>query len=438
MNKRSAWKFILTITASLAVTACADSGEEATSTGDGKADDLHGKHKRKCHLIENLSNAAATSPQGASTPKLAVGGNGYPVVAWQQGNQGIRVSEFDGVAWRRLIDHHATTHAIPDSAGGRTPSITVDHHGAPIVAWRSRNKRIHIRRFDGGKWHEIGDGSATGQGVSTSTNVPRYNAGSPSIVVDHHNRPAIAFTQIGRSGVRVRRFDGTEWQDVGSAPITTSTLVAGSHLVVDQSGELVVSWLHQNFRAFEVYARRFDGSVWKEAAPGSAMGPGVSNSDDSTRTHALATGPGGRPVLAWLRGRGQENEIQVRELADHKISPVGTGTATAPFVNDFRILGFSLTVDQYDYPAVAWSDERPNDRGNIYVSRFDGKTWREIPASKSNPGGISDSGGDSAFPSLVIDDHDNVVVAWQQFGTTGVFAHRSDVYVAVVGDQHCR
>ena len=431
---------ILAITASLTVTACAEDGGGGISPDEGNADiyeNPNEKPKRKCHLIENLSNAAATSSVGANSPSLAVGRKGHPVVAWAQG-EGIYVSKFVGSAWRRLIDQDATTRTIPASVGGHYPSVTVDHDGAPIVAWRTGLKTIHVRRFADGKWHELG-GSGTGEGVSTNVNSVHYSARSPSIVVDHDNRPTIAFTQNAPDHtVRVRRFNGTEWQDVGETPFETG-LSEGSRLAVDKSGQLVVSWLRRRGTAAEVLARRFDGSVWQEVAPGSGMLPGISNSNNNTTGQTLVTGPSGLPILAWQPRSG---EVHVRELADYKLSPVGSGVASTPFDTGSQTVveGFDLTVDQNDQPAVAvriYTDDAPN-VANIHVGRFDGKTWSEIPGSRSNPRGISNRGGNAVLPSLVIDGDDNVIVAWQQFGSSGVFAHRPDVYVAVVGEQHCR
>jgi hypothetical protein len=60
---------------------------------------------------------------------------------------------------------------------------------------------------------------------------------------------------------------------------------------------------------------------------------------------------------------------------------------------------------------VAWQD---NSSGNyeIYVKKWNGSSWVDIGAGSSSSGGISNSAGDAALPSIVLDSSNNPYVVW--------------------------
>ena len=70
-------------------------------------------------------------------------------------------------------------------AGASYPDVTIGGDGQPIVAWEDTSRgptEIYVARYDGGAWVEVSPGSARGGGISNSSAnslrpVARYVAG---------------------------------------------------------------------------------------------------------------------------------------------------------------------------------------------------------------------------------------------------------------------
>jgi hypothetical protein len=108
-------------------------------------------------------------------------------------------------------------------------------------------------------WQEVGAGSASGGGISANDG----DSGIPSVAVAPDGRPYVA------------------WED-------------------DSSGD------------YEIYVRRWNGSIWEEVGSGSASGGGISDNDGNSWCPSLAVAPDGRPYVAWHDNSGGDWEIYVR------------------------------------------------------------------------------------------------------------------------------
>jgi len=105
--------------------------------------------------------------------------------------------------------------------------------------------------------------------------------------------------------------------------------------------------------------RRWNGSNWEEVGPGSAIGGGISDSDDDTWCPSLAIALDGTPYIAWHEW-------------------------TRP----------------YTFPL------------EVYVRRWNGSNWEEVGAGSASGGGISDNSGESYAPSVAIAPDGTPYVAW--------------------------
>ncbi|MFH1808359.1 MAG: hypothetical protein ABIJ09_06435 [Pseudomonadota bacterium] len=70
----------------------------------------------------------------------------------------------------------------------------------------------------------------------------------------------------------------------------------------------------------------------------------------------------------------------------------------------------SLILDNNDQPLVAWEDSSSGTT-QIFVRHYDGERWKELGGSASG-GGVSDSAGQSEAPSLALDSGGRPAVAW--------------------------
>lgn len=121
-----------------------------------------------------------------SNPAITYGNSGDPIVVWQGGTESssdIYVSRWDGTNWVQMGSGNiSNTNSV-----SRNPSIIRGLDGNPIVAWEDNadgDYDIYVRRWDGTNWVEVGTGSATGGGISSNTG----NSTHPYIAIQPDGR----------------------------------------------------------------------------------------------------------------------------------------------------------------------------------------------------------------------------------------------------------
>jgi hypothetical protein len=98
------------------------------------------------------------------------------MIAWEEltSPRQIYVRRWDGSAWLEVGDGSASGGGISNTDGDSvSPRLSMDYNGVPTVIWNERTpiperneRKIHVRRFDGTSWVEVGEGSAAGDGIS--------------------------------------------------------------------------------------------------------------------------------------------------------------------------------------------------------------------------------------------------------------------------------
>lgn len=103
------------------------------------------------------------------------------------------------------------------AAGVALQAPSLAHCNDPHLAWvqlAGGQGRVQVHRFDGQQWQRVG---AAGQ-----VNDAGSDGGEPSLQCSQEGGtwPVVAYSQSAGSGraVGVRRFDGTDWRNVGSVP----------------------------------------------------------------------------------------------------------------------------------------------------------------------------------------------------------------------------
>ncbi|MCA9139007.1 MAG: right-handed parallel beta-helix repeat-containing protein, partial [Planctomycetales bacterium] len=284
----------------------------------------------------------------------------------RSGNYQIYVARHDSVNGWTELDQSAGFGGISDSAASsREPSITVDPSGNPVVAWTERSgaqSDVHVAvwnpadgnwqslsgsgqssrvsqsgvafspqavstpagivvfwidevtgtrdltafRFDdvSGQWNGL-DGSPNGFGVCLTQNVIDYSVGIDG------SKIAIGFTQTDGtvSNVHVKEYGGVNWSDLSTSPTTgiSDAKVSASEVsVAYHQGELFAAWtdsMDDDVFGSEVYVRRWAGTTWNIAGPGSATNRGVSGLNrQSTGTvhNPILSSGSGRLYLSWI------------------------------------------------------------------------------------------------------------------------------------------
>ena len=205
------------------------------------------------------------------------------------------------------------------------PSLAIASDGTPVVAWRDDaggNAEIYVRRWNGLSWEEMGNGSASGAGISDTSTLSL----SPSLAISPGSFPIIAWADAndigGSQEIYVRRWNGSSWVEMGTASasgggISNSMKSSRPSLAISPDGTPIIAWADSTSGNYEIYVRRWNGSSWVEMGSGSASGGGISESSGYSSEPSLAIRPNGTPIITWADSTSGGFEIYVRRwLAD--------------------------------------------------------------------------------------------------------------------------
>ncbi len=330
----------------------------------------------------------------------------------------------DGAAanagWAEIGPGSATGGGISHTTQAFFPSLAIGPDGKPVVAWYNASSGIfdiYVKHWDGSAWAELGSGSASGGGISHNPD----SSLDPSLAIGSDGKPVVAW-QDRSSGssyeIYVRHWNGSAWAELaGSASGGGVSKNAGESaepsLAIDHDGKPVVAWQDNSGGNGEIYVRRWNGSAWVELA-GSASGGGISKNAGDSKNPSLAIASDGNPVVAWEEYSGGNPEIYLRHWNGSAWAELG-GSATGGGISNTGHLGNwsrkpSLAIAPGGAPVVAWEHFGGNGF-EIYVRRWNGSAWAELGGSATG-GGISDNARDSVEPSLAIGSDGAPVVAW--------------------------
>jgi hypothetical protein len=401
----------------------------------------------------------AVPPAAALDASVAVGSNGFPVVAYTEypdavSSQGaITVKRWTGSTWETLS-------GIAGIAQGYAPQVRIAASGAIHVAWLqddlSGNTEIHLRVRTATTFDELGGSDSPG-GISTS------NPGitSPfSLALDGSGNPLVAFLGIVQNGVTeltetpalvddtqqvyVRRWTGSAWAFVGSdftgggasnavsfvsptgtiqhdADTPTLTVNSDDHPVVAFSYYTIID--SEPTANTDVYVTRWNGSAWVAVGPAVPAGDtaagnggpgGVSNSDTGSFNPSIAAGPAGALALAW--------EEDTPTGATYVWVRVWNGTNWVELAGSASDSGFALPETMNVAPRIALDGARPvvawqlrdsSAPSQVFVLRWNGaNAWEELGLDSANNAGISDAAFDALTPALALGPDGTPAIAW--------------------------
>jgi hypothetical protein len=83
-------------------------------------------------------------------------------------------------------------------------------------------------------------------------------------------------------------------------------------MVIAPDGTPYIAWYDDTSGDREIYARRWNGSVWEEVGTSSANGGGISDNSGGSFGTSMAVAPDGTPYVAWEDDSSGDREIYVR------------------------------------------------------------------------------------------------------------------------------
>jgi hypothetical protein len=293
-------------------------------------------------------------------PSITVTSGGVPYVAWDDEineSEEIYVRRWNGSNWEEVGVGSASGGGVSNTAGESTaPSIAAAPDGTVYLAWSDKvdsNREIYVRRWNGNSWEEVGSGSASGGGVSNTTT----HSYDPSLAVAPNGIPYVAWHEdpgFAGGDIYVRRWNGSSWEEVGPGSASggginqNDSRARHPSLAIGLDGTPYVAWDDTGDGITGIYIRRWNGSNWVEVGAGSASGSGISGNGQSSLTPAVAVAPDNTVYVAWNYDMETE-EIYVKQWNGSNWLEAGNGAATGG--------GISNNEFQSEYPSLAIAPE---------------------------------------------------------------------------------
>lgn len=309
----------------------------------------------------------------ARSPALAIGRKQVPAVAYvrtttqSDGRQvaNVFVKQFDGSAWQPLGSGALN---IKPRMAAELPRIVADRQGRLVVAWYESQTleggryAVHVKRWTGLAWESLG--------APLNTDI-RRSALSPSLALGPGGEPVVALAEASDSGlaVRVRRWDGLQWQLVGGP--ADIGLGADTQVGVDAAGRITVAFRREvQFGLFQVLAARWDGAQWLPLG-------GTPNRDPARPSASASLGVAGDGTvwLAWQEQVDSANKVYASRWDDTTASWVPLGNALDGGVATRSTVIPRLALQQDGLPAVAWTEAQTF---QTHVQRWNGRAWRAV------------------------------------------------------------
>ncbi|MHC5057914.1 MAG: hypothetical protein ACYTKD_24880 [Planctomycetota bacterium] len=306
-----------------------------------------------------------TPDGGVASVSMVLDRLGAPVVAWRYADTNGPNPEFQVYVARRagrrrwrLIGRGPVSPggAGPGTTGWGEVSLALGPRGHPFLAYEYR-ARVHLKRWDGEAWVELG-GSASGRGPSAIV-----NSCQPRLRVDSSGKPVIAWATCEHAwDIYAMRWNGESWAELAGSASEGGVSKRGDSgspsLALDAHGNPYVAWNDGPEGACRIYLRYWDGKAWAELG-GSGSGDGISGKRVHTVSCRLALDAGGEPVVAWSAGGALKREIFIKRWDGAawtevgRQSAAGGGISATPGMNSWQP---AITMDPLDRPVVAWRD----------------------------------------------------------------------------------
>ncbi|MFP2928637.1 malectin domain-containing carbohydrate-binding protein [Pyxidicoccus sp. 3LG] len=322
-----------------------------------------------------MSPQASTTESTIGTPSLALDTSNRPVVAWTEGPVAtsetyVYVSRWTG------SDYQMLGGSVGNGTRAKNPTVLMDSTGAPMVTFIDdvpplSGVRVRVRRWNGTNWTEVGG----------PVGVDDQDAREVAATMDGQGRPVLAAVMYDRARkderISVFRFDGTTWVSMGQVPESTSDFNEHTRhpvIAVDPYDRIVVAWEEwYGTRDFTIsdktHVFRRELNQWTRV--GTTVPYGHST---TSRRPSLALSPvDGTPWVAYL-DYGKATVVREQNGVWVTVAPMGLETWPG-MPNGGAPL---LHMDALGTPTLAFPENGLDGESRRFVRKFNGATWMPV------------------------------------------------------------
>ncbi len=301
-----------------------------------------------------------SDPSGG--PSIAIDLNGMPYVSWinYKHVNGVDLSDvylrhWNGNDWEEVGPNSASGGGISNTGTAHGASLAISPDGSLYVDWAdfgSGDTEVYILRWTGDSWEEVGENSASGGGISNTPN----NSTRSSIATSSHGTPYVTWEEVDQitSDIYVRRWNGTIWEEVGEHSASGGgisnnwsffySFSISPSIAMTPEGIPYIVWADNDSGSYQIYIRRWNGTIWEEVGEHSASGGGISNSSGLTSTGlSMAINLDGIPYVTWV----ENGENHVGRYVNDQWETVGEDSPGYG--------GGMIAIDYNDVPYIVWT-----------------------------------------------------------------------------------
>ncbi len=305
---------------------------------------------------------------------IAIDESGTPYVAFLSNIYGgkVMVMKYDGTAWVTLGGGPVS--AMND--GYAFPSIAINGDGAPYVVYHDNaaDGKATVQKFNGTEWEIVGSA-----GFSES------EATYTSMVINENGTPYVSYMDYSADPEHrlvAKRFNGDKWVTVGGGGFPGSG--GFTKIAIDGNGTpYVVSSRDVNFgvsgTSFATMSR-FDGTNWVALHGGGQSG--LSDNIEMSGPTAIAIDGSGIPYVVYQRQTSIQADVK-------KYDPSNGGSWIQLGTTDLPIFGPGKTpivIAGDGTPFIAFADYSNSNKAT--VMKYTGTEWEAVGVPGFTPGSV--------------------------------------------------
>lgn len=280
------------------------------------------------------------------------------------------VKRFNGASWE-LVGGSPTTSS--------TSHVYTDKNDVPFLTYQFNNL-LYVKKFDGVNWVDVGV-----SGFPSYEDVGSYNNQRP-LIFDGNNTPYIAYCDNANSQkLSVRKFNGTNWEIVGSLGFTTDPISYPS-ISIDNNNVPYVAFKNAYYNNHKANAVKFNGSSWVPVG-------NINFSEGVASYTTMAFDNNNTPFVCYTDNHTQVQKLNGSNWESIVDAPVSKG------LSDWS----KIVIDANNVPYVAYKDM--GNAGKISVKRYVSGNWEVV-------GSLGFSEGEIWSPFLKFDNNNIPYIAY--------------------------